>query len=86
MRGSLLRGMIRTETPEARDLILSQLDRLRKALEDRGLRVGDLDVQVESRARRLSGDGPGPEREPEADAGNEVAPRPPRRGRLDVLA
>ncbi len=86
MRGSLLRGKIRTETRAARELILAEMDRLRKALEERGIRVGDLEVQVETQARRpvegrLQKDG-----ERETEPLEEVAPAAPRRGKLDVLA
>jgi flagellar hook-length control protein FliK len=86
MRGSLLRGKIRTETRAARELILAEMDRLRKALEDRGIRVGDLEVQVEAQPRRPVGGRPQKDGKPESEASEEAAPRSVRRGKLDVLA
>jgi hypothetical protein len=86
MRGSLLRGRIRTETPAARELILGQLDRLREALEGQGIRVGDLEVQVGPQARRQAGEGASEDGNPEADAPEAATPRSVRRQKLDVLA
>jgi len=86
MRGSQLRGKIRTETRAARDLILSEMDRLRKALEERGLRVGDLDVQVETPSRRTAVGRSPKEGSAESEAPEAPALRSVRRGKLDILA
>ena len=86
LRGSLLRGKIRTETRAARELILAEMDRLRKALEERGIRVGDLEVQVEAQARRPVEGRPQKDGNPESEASEGAAPRSVRRGKLDVLA
>ncbi len=86
MRGSLLRGKIRTETRAARELILTEMDRLRKALEERGIRVGDLEVQVEAQPRRPVEGRPQKDGKSESEASEEVVPQSVRRGKLDVLA
>jgi hypothetical protein len=86
LRGSVLRGIIRTETSAARELILRQLDRLRESLESRGIRVGDLQVQVESQARRPAGDGRARGRGGNPEAAAEDAPLSGRRRGLDILA
>jgi len=86
LRGAVLRGIIRTETTAARELILRQLDRLREALESRGIRVGDLQVQVESQARRPAGEGRSRGRRGGAEGAAEDAPRWGRRRGLDILA
>jgi len=86
LRNSVLRGIIRTETTAARELILRQLDRLREALEGRGLRVGDLQVQVESQARRPSGEGRARGRGGNPEGAAEEGPRAGRGRGLDILA
>jgi len=86
LRGSVLRGILRTETSAARELILRQLDRLREALESRGLRVGDLQVQVQSQARRPTGDGRSRGRGGDSEGATEDVSRPGRGRGLDILA
>jgi hypothetical protein len=86
MRGPVLRGTIRTETTAARELILRQLDRLREALEGRGIRVGDLQVQVESQTRRPSGDGRVRARGGRPEGAPEEGRRSCLRPGLDILA
>lgn len=86
LRGPVLRGTIRTETSAARELILRQLDRLREALEGRGIRVGDLQVQVESQARRPAGEGRVRARGGGAEGAAEEGPRSGLRSGLDILA
>jgi flagellar hook-length control protein FliK len=71
--GSGLRGRVRTETEEARDLISAHLDDLRRDLEKRGLRMGRFEVDVSLRH--------GKER-----AGRECRPRSHRRQVLDLRA
>lgn len=82
--GSRLRARVRTETEAARNLILAHLDELRRALEERGIRVGGFQVDVkrpgrdEEATERRGGD---------RDAGDEESgPRSHRRQRIDVRA
>jgi len=55
-------------------------------IEERGIRVGDLEVQVEAQARRPVEGSPQKDGNPESEASEEAAPRSVRRGKLDVLA
>jgi flagellar hook-length control protein FliK len=90
----VLEGRLRAESPEARDLLLSQIERLRESLAGGGVQVGEFHVGVDQsfRQARQQQDvswtggafGAGPDEEPEA------APRSaaPRTGghRIDVKA
>jgi flagellar hook-length control protein FliK len=86
MRGSVLHGKIRTETAAARDLILSQVDRLREALEERGIRVGDFQVQVERPPRRPDEDDRSAVKGGTSGSEDGARVRSVRRHVLDVLA
>lgn len=86
MRGAVLHGRIRTETPAARDLILSQVNRLREALEARGIRVGDFQVQVERPPRRPDEDDRSAGKGGTSGAEEGVRVGSVRRHVLDVLA
>jgi flagellar hook-length control protein FliK len=94
MRQGVLEGRLRAESPEARDLLLSQIERLKESLAGGGVQVGEFHVGVDQsfRQARQQQDvswtggafGGGPDEEPEA------APRSaaPRTGvhRIDVKA
>ena len=53
--GSRLRARVWTETEEARDLILSSLDDLRRNLAGRGIRISRFDVEVGARPEGEAG-------------------------------
>ena len=60
MAGSRLRARVRTQTGEARDLLLAHLDELRRDLADRGIRISHFDVEIDGGRRPEEEPGTGP--------------------------
>jgi flagellar hook-length control protein FliK len=84
VRGSAVKARVRTETGEARTLILDRLDELREILEGQGLKVGEFRVDVSDAKTEDDIDAVSGRRG--AEEVREGGPRSHRRQVLDVRA